>query len=59
MEVVADDQQLADELHRDLAVVFVRAVAERHFIGGRFGVVIEHAGMGAVCLLYTSDAADE
>ena len=47
MEIVADDQQLADELHRDLAVEFVRPVAELHFISGRFCVVVELAGMGA------------
>jgi len=43
MEIVADDQVLADELHRDLAVEFVRPVAELHFIGRRFGVVIQLA----------------
>src|SRR5215207_9529208 len=47
MEIVADDQQLADELHGDLAVEFVRPVAKLHFIGGGFCVVIELAGMGA------------
>src|SRR5215207_7549471 len=47
MEIVADDQQLADELHRDLAVAFVRPVAELHFIGRGFCVVVELAGMGA------------
>jgi hypothetical protein len=46
MEIVADDQQLADKLHGDLAIEFV-VVAEFHFIGGGFGVVIELAGMGA------------
>ena len=47
MEIVADNQVLADELHGDLAVAFVRPVAELHFIGRRFCVVIELAGMGA------------
>src|SRR3954470_8173799 len=47
MEVVADDQVLADELRGDLAVQFVRTVAELHFISGRLCVVIELAGVGA------------
>jgi hypothetical protein len=58
MEVVADDQQLADELHGDLAVAFVRSVAEPHFIGKGFCVVIEFAGMGAAARTPCSFALD-
>ena len=54
MEIVADDEVLANELHGDLAVEFVRPIAEIQFIGGRFCVVIEPAGMGAAAKPYVA-----
>ena len=58
MKIVADNQVLADELHVDLAVEFVWPVAELHFIGRRFCVVIELAGMGAAARTPCGPALD-
>ena len=58
MEVVADNQVPADQLHGDLAVELVRSVAELHFIGRGFCVVIELAGRGAAARTPSGHALD-